>query len=350
MRKWIVFLTSVFFFVSFTGYKERDGLRSLYARTASEWPKPFVDEGVAWLELDTLPYYRFEGNKDSVDKLVELGKKLFFDPRLSGSGKISCATCHRPELSWTDGLEKSVGHEGQINKRNSPSLQNVWFYNRLFWDGRSSGLEDQAFAPINSESEMHGDMRELPRKLRRIEGYGPLFEAAWGDPVPDPDRIAGALAAFQRTIFSNKSRFDLFLSGDTRALTDRELNGLHLFRTKARCMNCHNGALFSDNHFHNNGFAGKDRGLYDFTHKHADMGKMRTPSLRDVMMTGPWMHDGMQRDMGEIIDRYNRGATHTQTDTLIRPLALSRREKADLLAFLNAISSPPRPFNTPELP
>jgi cytochrome c peroxidase len=336
--------------VSFSKEREADRLRRVYSRPSSTWPLPFMDSGIAWQELAPLPESPIQPFFDSLRPLIELGKMLFFDPRLSGSGKISCASCHQPELSWTDGKQKSTGHNGLMNKRNSPSLQNVWFYKKLFWDGRASSLEDQAFAPINSESEMAHDMRELPRSLQRIKGYEQLFKNVYGEERISPDRIAQALATFQRSITSRKSRFDLFLEGQSGELTDSEIRGLHVFRTKARCMNCHHGALFSDNQFHNNGFAGDDKGLYNVTHNEADEGKMKTPSLRDVMKTRPWMQDGMQPDMATIIQFYDEGLPQPNKDHSLRPLKLSRRDKNDLLAFLNSISADPQPVSLPELP
>lgn len=356
MRQWLVIsclLFPVIILVSFTksypGENIAD-LRKIYSLPPGQWPKPFVDAGTAWTELGRLPESPLQSSLDSLTHLIELGKKLFFDPRVSGSGKIACATCHQPELSWTDGKEKSLGHDGTINKRNSPSIQNVWFYKKLFWDGRSSSLEDQAFAPINSESEMHSDMRALPIKLKKINGYPALFDSAYGDPSIDPDRIATALAIFQRTITSSKSRFDKFLEGKRDALDDDELRGLHLFRTKARCINCHHGALLSDNQFHNNGFAGDDKGLYNVTHKDEDWGKFKTPSLRDVMKTGPWMHNGSMQSIMMVVEKYNQANKPTGTDKLIKSLNLNKREKLELAAFLNAISAPPVEFRKPVLP
>jgi cytochrome c peroxidase len=357
MRKCFVIaslLLSVAVFISFTkadAEAESIHLRKIYSRPSAEWPAPFIDAGVKHEELGILPGGPLHTIPDSLKDIIELGKVLFFDTRLSGSGKIACASCHQPELSWTDGKEKSFGHEGTVNKRNAPTIQNVWFFKKLFWDGRSHSLEDQAFAPINSESEMHNDMRELPRHLKKITGYPILFNAAFGDPAINPDRIGEALAMFQRTIISGKSRFDDFLSGKNNALTNSELRGLHLFRTKARCINCHNGPLFSDNLFHSNGFAAMDPGLYNVTHKEADRGKMKTPSLRDIIYTGPWMHDGRLNRLDIIIDRYDQGNKDGQAgDSLIRQLGLNHKESRDLLAFLEAISAKPLPFIKPTLP
>lgn len=323
-------------------------LRKLYEQEPAKWPKPNVSASINWKELGSLPAAPIIKTQFQNSQVL-LGKILFFDPRLSGSGKISCATCHQPEMNWTDALTKSFGHDSALNKRNSPTIQNVWFYSHLFWDGRSASLEDQAFGPINNESEMHGDMPQLSRKLRKIAGYLPLFKAAYGDENIDPDRITEALAAFQRSITSAPSRFDEFLSGQKNRLNNREIRGLHIFRTKAGCMNCHNGPLFTDNQFHNNGFAAQDVGHYFVSHKEEDMGKFKTPSLRDVMKTGPWMHDGSQNSIEEIINIYNSGI-HQDKDSLIQKLKLSRREKQDLLAFLVSISADPLPFNKPLLP
>lgn len=325
-------------------------LRKIYSGPTSQWPKPVIDEGIKWTELGLLPESPLASNKDSLQHIIELGKVLFFDPRLSASGKISCATCHQPELNWTDGKEKSVGHEGAITKRNSPTIQNSWFYHRLFWDGRARDLQDQAFAPIVSESEMASDMPDVMQKLRRIKGYKEMFKKAFGDEQINPDRMTEAIAVFEKTVVSNKSRFDEFVEGNKNALSYSELRGLHLFRTKAGCMNCHYGPLFTDNQFHNAGFSGNDKGLYQVTHKEEDMGKMKTPSLRDVMHTGPWMHDGVEKDIHIVIEKFNRADLPGADNNLIKPLNLTVKEKKDLVAFLNAISAPPLEFKKPAMP
>jgi len=354
MRKLVIISTlfvAIICLASFSSLTDESRqLRRIYSGPSSQWPKPWTDEGVIWTELGQLPESPVEKYKDSLQHIIELGKTLFFDTRLSGSGKISCATCHHPELNWTDAKEKSIGHEGAINKRNSPTIQNSWFYNRLFWDGRSKDLQDQAFAPINSETEMHSDMPDVMRKLRKVSGYKEMFKKAFGDDQVDPDRMTEAIAVFEKTIVSRKSRFDEFLAGKKKALTNSEIRGLHIFRTKAKCMNCHSGSLFTDNLFHNIGFSGNDDGYYKVTHKDEDMGKFKTPSLRDVMKTGPWMHDGKETDMAAIIEKFNAGNAAQGASKLLKPLQLTKREKADLLAFLQAISAPPADFKKPVLP
>lgn len=356
MRKIAVILSLsaiIIALVSFTktgADAEAENLRRIYSRPPSEWPAPNVDGAVGWQELGVLPQSPLAGKMDSLKPLIELGKTLFFDTRLSGSGKISCATCHRPELNWTDGHEKSLGHEGTLNKRNSPTIQNTWFYKKLFWDGRARDLEDQAFAPINSESEMHGDMRELPFKLRQVKGYKPLFGSAFGDARIDPDRIALAIATFEKTIVSNKTRFDEFLEGKRNALTKPELRGLHIFRTKANCMGCHNGPLFTDNKFHKSIFSTDgDDGLAKQTRKPEDQGKFKTPSLRDVARTGPWGHGGHFKHLSGILVTYNKMSPSPGGGPQ-RMLNLNKGELSDLQAFLEAISVKPVPFTEPILP
>jgi cytochrome c peroxidase len=349
----LFFITGAIAFLSFTRQDEvvsADKLRKLYSLPPDQWPAPSVDAGVPWKELGLLPESPLEKHKDSLKHLIELGKTLFFDTRLSGSGKISCATCHQPELNWTDAKEKSLGHEGAVNKRNSTTIQNSWYYNRLFWDGRSTDLQDQAFAPINSESEMNSEMHEVMRKLSKVKGYKLLFKQAFGDEDIDPFRMTEAIAVFEKTVVSRKTKWDEFLEGNKRALNNEEIKGLHLFRTKARCMNCHHGPLFTDNGFHHNGFSGTDAGYYKVSHKGEDSGKLKTPSLRDVMKTGPWMHDGAEKSIASILDTYNNGPQSPGTDHLILPLGLSEKEKKQLLAFLNTISAPAAAFAKPVMP
>lgn len=345
-----------------------DTLRFLYSLPADQWPAPFIDSGIVWKELGIIPESPLQAQKDSLRHLIELGKTLFFDPRLSGSNQISCASCHIPDLSWTDGRSKSVGHDQKLNKRNSPSLLNVWGYERLFWDGRSPSLEDQAFGPINSESEMHSEMPDLMRKLRRIPGYKPLFDSAFHGEGITPETLTSALAVFQRTLVSRKADFDDFLLGKKAAMSDAAIRGLHLFRTKARCMNCHFGPLFTDNDFHNIGLTyykreNEDLGRYAVTHLPEDVGRFKTPSLRDVIRTRPWMHNGLFDNIEGILNMYNAGMPQPKpkpdqendplfpkTDKLLRKLDLTSGEKQDIIAFLNAITTEPLRIKAPAMP
>lgn len=345
-----------------------DTLRFLYSLPPEQWPRPFVDSGIHWQELGVIPASPLESKKDSLRHLIELGKTLFFDPRLSSSNQISCASCHVPDLSWTDGRSKSVGHDQKLNKRNSPTLLNVWYFDRLFWDGRSPSLEDQAFAPINSETEMNSDMSDVITKLRRINGYRPLFDSAYHSEGITPETVTGAIAVFQRTLVSRKADFDHFVLGNKKALNDAALRGLHLFRTKARCMNCHFGPLLTDNSFHNIGLTyykreNEDLGRYVQTRDAADVGSFKTPSLRDVIRTRPWMHNGLFDNIDGILNMYNAGMPqpkpkpgqeddplYPKTDKLLRKLDLTTGEKQDIIAFLNAITSEPYKMKAPAMP
>jgi cytochrome c peroxidase len=352
----------------YTGSFPIDSLRYIYSKPNSQWPKPTVDKGINFEELAVLPPSPINLSDDSVKKIVELGKILFFDPRLSGAGKISCSSCHLPELNWTDGLKVSVGHDEAENTRNSPSIENVWFSKKLFWDGRANSLEDQAQIPLTSQIEMHQDMKVLAKKLNKIKGYRTLFADAYGVDKISNELIFNSLAVFQRTVTSAKTPFDLFLEGDKNALSDQQLEGLHLFRTKARCMNCHYGALFTDNDFHNLGLANygksnQDLGFYHATKNPKDSGKFKTPGLRNVMRTGPWFHDGSVKTIDSLMTLYNMGMMapsftmaqmedplFPQNDRLLRGIMLSRKEINAVISFLNAISTDPIVIKTPTLP
>jgi len=357
--------------LSFSSFNENealgftaDTLRKAYSLPPAKWPKPTIDNGVDYKELGPIPSYplRLDSHR------VKLGKLLFFDTRLSSSNLISCGTCHQPNLNWTDGLAVSIGHNKALNTRNSPTIENVWFYTQLFWDGRAKNLEEQAQIPLTSKIEMHQDMELLPKKLKKIKGYRSFFTAAFGDNEITIEKIFSSIADFQRTIVSKASAFDQFLAGDTLSLTNEQLLGLHLFRTKARCMNCHHGALLTDNGFHNLGLSNygkknQDLGLYLATKNPTDVGKFKTPSLRNVMYTGPWFHDGSVKSMDSLMLLYNMGMPFPavtlaqlddpllpKNDRLLRGIRLSKLEINAIIAFLGAISTPPSNFELPKLP
>ncbi len=341
-----------------------DSLRNLYARPVSQWPKPNIDKHIVYEEMGALP-------NDSAWLLVErdakikLGQLLFFDPRLSGSGQISCATCHDPKRAWGDAMRVSSGHNGLQGARNAQTLLNVAQQKTFFWDGRSGSLEDQAINPISTTHEMNMNTPLLAGKIGKINGYKIYFEKAYGDAHVTFDRILDALAAFETIIKSNPGKFDAFIQGQYEALTDQQIRGLDLFRGKARCMNCHHGTYFKDDQFHNTGLSlfGKplqDLGRYDATRDSHDAGKFRTPSLRDVMRTGPWMHHGLFTNMQDILNHYNDGVPETETrpdhplnlmkDVIIQPLNLTDQEKKDIIAFLWAITTKPYDMPRPVLP
>jgi cytochrome c peroxidase len=360
----------------YTSAEEQDNsLRELYARPSEQWPAPTLSPGVAHREIGPLSgdsiipaagrYAALEVADDRA--LRQLGKRLFFDPRLSASNQISCGSCHDPDLGWGDGRRRSFGHDRQRGLRNAPTLLNVGHWKTLFWDGRAESLEAQSLGPLQDHLEMNELLDSLGRELGRIPGYRGLFTKAYGvDSVTTP-RISRALAAFQRSLRSRTSPFDQFVAGRYDALDDQELRGLHLFRTKARCLNCHNGPLFSDQQFHNQGshLLGRpeeDLGRYAITGNWSDAGAFRTPTLRDIVFTGPYFHHGNIAELREILQMYNAGmpqiiprgvAEEVERipvhDPLLEPLGLTEGEIDDLLAFLHAISVRPRPIRIPEM-
>lgn len=345
-----------------------DSLRKVYSKPKSQWPKPHVDEGAVFEELGELLPSPVDMKNDSVQKVVELGKILFFDPRLSGSNQISCSSCHAPDLHYADGQRVSVGHDHLANSRNAPSLENVWFVKKLFWDGRANSLEEQGEGPIGAHNEMNQELKSLPKKLSKIKGYSPYFMDAFGSTKVTKENILSALATFQRTIVSRRTAFDRFLANDKKALNDQQLIGLHLFRTKARCINCHNGPFFTDNEFHNEGltYYGRkyeDFGLYNVTKKPEDMGKFRTPGLRNVMKTAPWFHNGLFGEIDGVLNMYNAGMPnqvvdpkkandplYPKNDKLLKGLKLSKIEMDAVIAFLGALTSPTVQIRVEKLP
>lgn len=292
-----------------------------------------------------------------------LGKNLFFDPRLSGSGQIACASCHDPDLGWADGRRLAFGHDRQTGTRNSMSILNAARFRDLFWDGRAEGVLEQALQPITNPVEMNADLDQVLTRLNRIPGYRQAFADAFSPGPVTAERLAQALAAFVRSVQSRPNRLDRFILGDYDQLNNQEILGLHLFRTRAGCLNCHNGSLYSDGQFHHTGLsyygrALEDRGRELATDRAEDRGKFRTPSLRDLDYTGPWMHNGVFSSLRGILNMYNAGMIgkaqlHPDLpplSPLIRPLNLDATELDALEAFLHTLSQQPVILRPPPLP
>lgn len=354
---------------AFLSERQEENLRELYSRPLSEWPKPFIDAGVDWQEFEALPEIDTSYFTLIAQPEVHLGKILFFDPMLSGSNQISCSSCHDPQSSWADKRSVALGNDHLEGSRNTLSLLNVANRATFFWDGRAKTLEDQATEPIVAHHEMAMKPEELSEKLGAIDGYRELFEKAYGDEKVTYERILTSLAEFQKTITSRRSRFDRFLNGNYNAMNDEEIRGMHLFRTKARCMNCHHGQYLTDEDFHNIGLTyykrkNEDLGRYHVTQDPDDVGKFRTPSLRDVMHNSPWMHNGRFFDMTGVLNMYNSGMHMIDpdsaekaadplfpfTDKLMQPLDLSKNEIASIEAFLHAVTATQYHMRRPELP
>lgn len=342
-------------------------LRGLYSRPPAEWPTPDVDSSVAWVEIGLLPEPSHPADNPFSKQKADLGKLLFFDPRLSQGGQMACASCHDPDLGWADGRTTSFGLNRQPLTRNAPTVLNAAFQKQFFWDGRAESLEVQARHVMLNPAEMAGTEERVVATLSALPAYRQAFADAFGCEDITFDLVSKALATFERTLVGGHSRFDAFLRGRPDSLDDRQIIGLHLYRTQARCMNCHHGPAFSDGNLHNLGLSYygrkfEDLGAYKTTGKAEDVGKFRTPTLRNIANTGPYMHNGLFELPG-VINMYNAGMPtlrrkeHQSEDPLfptksplLKPLSLSKQDMSDLLAFLDALSEPPRRIRPPELP
>jgi cytochrome c peroxidase len=284
---------------------------------------------------------------------VELGKKLFFDPRLSGDNRMSCATCHIPGKAYGDGLALSPGAGSKPLERNTQTCLNVGFFKSFFWDGRARSLEEQALGPIESKGEMNQDLDELEAELATIPGYVTEFEEVFGT-KPNRDGIAKSLAAFQRTLVTESSPFDRFLAGDKDALSAEAKRGLELFRGDAGCIECHNGPLLSDGKFYRLGVSFKDEGRAKITGKKEDRYRFRTPSLRNIAETAPYMHDGSQKTLEEVVTFYFRSIPASGPDDLsLDTKALDFLSFSDIdpmVEFLKSLSGKAPKITPPELP
>jgi cytochrome c peroxidase len=289
---------------------------------------------------------------------VELGKKLFFDPRLSGEGNMSCATCHNPLLGWSDGLSTGRGVKSMVLDRASPTVVNTAFNSIQMWDGRKKSLEEQAMGPMEATVEMNMDTQKLFAWLNSNEGYRSLFQDAFpGKPI-DADSVSKAIASFERTVVSNTSPFDQWVAGKKDAMSPDQVKGFALFidPAKANCAACHAGANFTDNSFHNLGLAsfGKDTpdmGRYAQKPVAGLKGAFKTPTVREAANTAPYFHDGAVKTLDELVEFYAKGGiVKTNLSESMKELALSKEEKGQLVSFINALSSPVKPFVLPVLP
>lgn len=318
-----------------------------------------------------------ESNPQSPEK-IELGKKLFFDRRLSGDGTMSCATCHIPDLAFTDGLEVSLSYPTTRNWRNAPTLINVAFSKYLFWDGRATSLEDQALFPILSAFEMNQNLDFLEEELRSVPEYVEAFKRVFGGEITR-EKIAMAIAAFERTLVSKNAPIDRFLNGDKKALSPEAIKGYEIFTGKGKCSECHHGVNLSDDKFYNLGvpeneeiekdpriaatrrFVAKvyhyedylnlreDPGRYLITKDKKDWKAFKTPTLREVSRTAPYMHNGILKTLDEVIEFFNQGGG--RGNTVLKPLGLSEEEKRYLRIFLEeALTGEEIVIKYPEIP
>ncbi len=288
---------------------------------------------------------------------VELGKALYFDKRLSKDNTVSCATCHDPKKGWTDQAPVSAGIGGQRGGRSAPTVLNSAYHEKQFWDGRAPSLEEQAKGPIHNPIEMGFTHEACVARLKKIKGYAPLFKQAFGDGEITIDRVAKAIATFERTVLTGNSKYDKWQNGDKKAMNASEIRGHTLFHGKANCAICHDGFNFTDSDFHNLGvgtakeIAKPDLGRYEVTKEDKDRGAFRTPPLRNLRDTAPYMHDGSQHTLEQVVDFYDRGGEkNPNLSGRIKPLRLTPAEKKDLIAFLDALQGDKVEIEAPKLP
>jgi cytochrome c peroxidase len=307
--------------------------------------------------LGPLPPVVAPRDNPTTDAKVELGRMLYFDPRLSGNGSVSCASCHNPALGFGDGLPKGIGVNGTVLGRSSPTVLNSAHYKVQFWDGRAATLEEQAKGPLLNPNEMKGDAEVMVGNVRAIPGYRQKFREVFGG-EPTFDNVAKAIAAFERIVVDQDSPFDRYARGDDAAISEQAVRGLEVFTTQARCASCHSGPNFSDSKFHNIGVnPGRDEGRYAISKDPKDQGAFKTPTLRNVALTGPFMHDGSLRTLREVIDHYvdapRRPENAGKLSPLLPEITLTEQEKLDLEAFLKTLTGDkrdPRVSQVPELP
>jgi len=318
-----------------------------------------------------------EQNPQTPEK-VELGKKLFFDRQLSGDGTMSCATCHDPDRAFSDGLDISLSYPTTRNWRNSPTLMNVAFQQYLFHDGRAQTLEDQALFPMMSAFEMNRNLDFVEEVIRSVPEYVDAFQRVFGGEVTR-ERMAMAIASFERTLVSRNTLLDRYLKGDEKALSDDAKKGLALFRGKGKCVECHYGFSLSDNkfyallvpenpehqsdpriaitrrfvakvyHFDEYRTLAEDPGRYLITKDKKDWKAFRTPTLLDISRTAPYMHNGIFPSLDEVIEFFDKGGG--KGNTVLKPLGLSAKEKQYLKTFLvEALTGEPVIIEYPKLP
>lgn len=292
-----------------------------------------------------------EGNSYSKDREI-LGWTLFFDPRLSRTNSTSCATCHNPGFSWGNGLSRGVGLGTNQLKRRSPTILNIAWADLLFWDGRADDLEQQALDPIAAPGEMNQPLDKMIRTIDGIVGYRLLFARAYpGEPLNEKT-VARAIATFERTVVSGEAPFDKWISGQDNAISGAAKHGFDLFNGKAACAKCHSGWNFTDNGFHDIGIEGSDRGRGVRLPLAAMQFAFKTPTLRNADQRAPFMHDGSEQTLEDVVDYYDRGGDVKRLGLApeIVPLHLSAQEKRDLVDFLRTLTSIDKPTEVPLFP
>jgi len=295
----------------------------------------------------------FPSDNPYSESKADLGRTLFWDPLLSRSRTLSCASCHNPGLSWSDGLPHAIGDNKTALSLRTPTLLNVAWTPQLGWTGHFSSLESVTFGPITSSGNMNLPKEVLVKRLSAIPGYRSAFQKAFGEKAITAHKIELALATYERSIVSGTAPFDRWIGGDQAAISEAAKRGFDLFNGKAHCASCHEGWAFTDSSFHDVGVAKGDdigRGKL-FPTSETLRYAFKTPTLRDVARRGPYMHDDSVPTLEKVIDLYDRGGIDrpSRADG-IKPLHLSDQEKSDLIAFLKTLTAAPQQVSAPVLP
>lgn len=296
--------------------------------------------------IGNLPPVPVPVNNQQSSRKILLGKQLYFDTRLSKDNTISCATCHDPAKGWSDTGPTSTGIKIQLGGRRSPPVVNAAYIPLQFWDGRAESLEEQAKGPIQNPVEMGNTHENALKTLNSIPGYVEAFKQVFGSAPITIDQVAQAIAAFERTVVTTDSLFDRYVRGEDKALTPQEKMGLEIFNGKGHCTACHWGGNLTDGRFHNlavtqAGPLPVDKGRFDVTQDPQDLGAFKTPTVRDAALRAPYLHDGIEKTLENLLEFYNRGGgKDSNLDPLMVPLGMSREEIQALAAFIkNALTS-----------
>lgn len=298
------------------------------------------------------PSIPFPKDNPYTPQKLSLGRKLYFDTRLSVTSAQSCASCHNPGFGWGDGLAVGVGHGMVKLGRRSPTIVNAAWGAIFMWDGRLASLEEQVLGPIQSPGEMNMPIEQLMDRLASITEYKPLFAAAFPNEGMKSKTLAEAIATYERTVVSERAPFDLWIEGNEQAISEDAKRGFALFNGKAQCSSCHEGWNFTNDGFQDIGLPSEDVGRGKFL---PDVLKMqhafKTPGLREITRRSPYMHDGSIATLEKVVEHYDQGGVDRPSRSdLMKPLGLTSQEKSDLVAFLKTLSSNLDPTAVPVLP
>lgn len=331
----------IFFFVIAIG-----GLFSASPQVLAEEhisPESSQHQQSVWI----LPPPSFPADNPYTESKAELGKIIFFDPRLTHNKNFSCVSCHNPGLAWADGMDQSVIDGRHTMPRHTPSLINVAYRKNLFWDGRATTLEGAISEHLQS---IYPDRQELIEEIIEIPGYRKRFSSAFGNAQISLATISASLATFLRTIIQRDTPFDHWVQGDTSAISAAAQRGFALFTGKARCVSCHTPPTFSDEKFHPSALNTIDPGRYEISHLLDDRNAFSTPPLRQIGMTAPYMHAGQKPTLSSVIRYYNTEFAQQSAEMGKHPLNLDKQEMDDLKAFLESLSGSMPAVTFPVLP